>query len=96
MNIPGGWNITEDAKNYPVCNLPQEVATAFSEVTENLQGASYEPLMYLATQVVNQMNHMILCRETLSDREGTVIISTMVVNIPASGEAQIVTVNRMF
>lgn len=86
MSIPGGWVITKDAQNYPTCNLPEQVASAFSKVTMDLVGAKYEPLMYLATQVVNGTNHMILCRQTLSDSDHTVRLSTMIVNIPTNGD----------
>lgn len=96
MAITGGWTITEDAGKYPVCNLPETVASAFSQVTKDLRGARYEPLMYAATQVVNGINHMILCRETLSDAEHTVKLSTMVLNIPATGDPVIVLVNPLF
>lgn len=96
MSVPGGWEITEAAKNYPTCNLPEQVASAFSKVTMNLVGGKFEPLMYLATQVVNGTNHMILCRQILSDLEHTVRISTMIVNIPTNGEPQIVVINPLF
>lgn len=39
---------------------------------------------------------MILCRETLSDAEHTVKISTMILNVPASGEPQILAINPLF
>lgn len=96
MSISGGWLITKDALNYPTCNLPEQVASAFSKVTMDLIGAKYEPLMYLATQVVNGTNHMILCRETLSDANHTVKVSTMVLNIPTSGDPQIILINPLF
>ncbi len=96
MGLCGGWTITEDALSYSTCNLPEMVASAFSQVTMDLVGAKYEPLMYLATQVVNGTNHMILCRETLSDAAHTVKISTIILNIPASGDPQLIAVNQLF
>lgn len=96
MSLRGGWVITEDAEKYPTCSLPEQVATAFSEVTKALLGPKYEPLMYAATQVVSGTNHMILCRQTLSDAERTVKLSTLVLNIPANGEPQIVVINPLF
>lgn len=96
MNKVGGWEITEDALRYPTCKLPEQVASAFAKVTADLIGAKYEPIMYLATQVVNGTNHMILCRETLSDANHTVKVSTMVINIPTSGDPQIVLINSLF
>lgn len=96
MSIVGGWVITKDALNYPSCNLPEQAASAFTQVTVDLIGAKYEPLMYLATQVVNGINHMILCRQTLSDAEHTVKIVKMVLNIPANGDPQIVLIDQLF
>lgn len=96
MALCGGWKITKDALNYPVCDLPENVASAFSKVTMDLVGAKYEPLMYLATQVVSGQNHMLLCRETLSDAEHTVKISTIIINVPVSGDPQILAVNPLF
>lgn len=91
--VAGGWTITEDFKNYPVCDLPQDAASAFSEVMKNWDGAKYEPLMYLAAQVVSGTNHMILCRETLVDREQTVKAATVIIYAPVSGEPQILAIN---
>lgn len=96
MSLCGAWQITEDALNYPVCNLPEELASIFSKATAGLVGAKYEPLMYLSTQVVSGTNHMILCRQTLSDAEHTVKISTVTLYLPATGEPQITAVNQLF
>ncbi len=96
MTLCGGWEITKDALNYPVCDLPEAVSSAFSQVTSNLVGAKYEPLMYLSTQVVSGTNHMILCRQTLTDAEGTVKIAKMILNIPANGDPQIVLIDQLF
>ncbi len=96
MSIAGGWAITTEAKNYPNCDLPEPVASAFSQATMYLEGARYEPLMYLATQVVNGTNHMILCRQTVVSVKSIVKIVKMVLNIPAVGDPQIVTFDPLF
>lgn len=96
MNIPGGWEITKDALNSSACNLPQQVASAFSKVTMELVGAKYEPLLYLATQVVNGTNHMILCKQALSDLDHTDKISVMTIHIPTDGDPQIVSISQLF
>jgi len=96
MALCGGWKITRDALNYPTCNLPEVVSSAFSKVTKDLVGAKYEPLMYLATQAVNGTNHMILCRQTLTDAGGTVKIVKMVLNIPATSDPQILLIDPLF
>lgn len=96
MSIPGGWNITENAKNLPACDLPEKVASTFTKVTKGLIGAKYEPLLYLATQIVDGENHMILCRETLSTFPQAIKISTLILHIPATGDPQIITVTQLF
>lgn len=96
MGLCGAWRITEDAEKYPACNLPEELASAFTKLTKDLVGAKYEPLMNAAVQVVSGTNHMILCRVTLSDEEHTVKISTVTINMPVSGEPQILAVNDLF
>ncbi len=96
MKLCGGWTITKDALTYPVCDLPENVASIFSKATMDLVGAKYEPLMYLSTQVVSGSNHMILCREIMSDAQHTVKISTMILNDPVNGEPQILAINPLF
>lgn len=96
MSISGGWTITKEAENYPICNLPEKVASAFSHVTMDLVGAKYEPLMYIATQVVSGTNHMIICRQTLSDAEHTIRIVKMVLYIPLNGDPQIMLIDPLF
>ena len=56
----GNW----DVKVAPDA-LPQKVATAFSELFGEICGASYVPLAYLGSQVVNGLNHAILAEQTL-------------------------------
>ena len=57
----GNWNIL---KMEP-CNLPQKLATGFSKIMMDMVGASYEPVLYCATQLVNGTNHMLICKQTL-------------------------------
>lgn len=96
MNVAGGWLITDDAKEFKTCGLPENVASAFAKAKEGLDGAQYEPLMYLATQVVSGVNHMILCRQTLMDKDYTTGIVKLILNIPANGEPSIVTIDSLF
>ena len=57
----GGWTL---APMQP-CNLPQQLATGFSAVTQGMVGAKYVPLLYVGTQVVHGTNHMLICKQTL-------------------------------
>lgn len=44
--------------------LPQKAATAWVKVNE-LQGASYKPLLYVGTQVVKGTNYWFIAEQTL-------------------------------
>ena len=66
--------------NYHSVNLPQEVQTAFTEVTADLVGASYKPLLYVGYQLVNGTNHMIIAEQQLLDKNSTRHIVKMVIN----------------
>ena len=56
----GSWNY-DDVKG---CNLPQKAQSAFTEVTSELVGADYEPVLYAGSQVVNGVNYCILALQT--------------------------------
>lgn len=92
----GEWLITDSAKEFPACNLPADVAAAFTTALEGWSGAGYVPLMHLATQVVVGMNHLILCRETLAVAEPVAKIATVTLFVPATGDPQITNVTPLF
>ncbi len=62
------------------CNLPQQVATGFGEVTQSLVGAEYMPVLYVGEQVVHGLNHMLICLQTLSAKDAPKHLVTMVLN----------------
>lgn len=59
--LPGGWKLAPMSP----CDLPQNVATGFTQLFGDVEGATYTPVLYCGTQVVNGVNHMIICRQTL-------------------------------
>lgn len=65
-NMFGGWILEND---FNVGTLPQKVASGFGEAFEGLLGASYEPIMYIGHQVVNGVNHAILCKQTMITKD---------------------------
>lgn len=79
--IPGGYKL-EDME---ACPLPQQLTTAFSKITE-LLGAKYKPVLYVGTQVVHGVNHMILCKQTLSAEGAPEHLVKMVLNQKADSE----------
>ncbi len=76
MTTAGGWNFKEISSK-----LPAEVEKGFKEVTQHLVGASYEPILYAGSQVVAGINYMIICKQTLSDKDATEHLVKLVINI---------------
>ena len=72
----GGWELAE----MQACGLPEKVASGFSEVTRAMMGAKYTPVLYVGTQVVHGMNHMIICKQTLAVQGATEHLVNMVLN----------------
>lgn len=57
--VTGGWNAADDQK------ITTELKTVFDKALEDLIGVKYEPVAYLASQVVSGTNHCFLCKATV-------------------------------
>jgi chorismate mutase len=57
----GGWEL---APAVP-CTLPGSVEAGFAQAVKGLKGARYIPVLYAGHQVVNGINHAVLCQVTL-------------------------------
>jgi hypothetical protein len=79
--IPGGWKIS------PSDDLPHELKEFFAK--PNL-GAKIEPLTLLATQLVNGVNYLVLCRIQLVTHSEVITLSKIVVHVPFGGEGSII------
>lgn len=84
----GGYKIA----NHSAHQLPQDLATGFDKLTEKIIGVSYEPIWYLGSQIVNGTNHLLICRQTRTDKDSTQKIVALVVNISTDGIPSIVEV----
>ena len=71
----GGWNI-----KVTVGALPQKVATAYGRILGSVVGASYIPIAYLGSQVVNGENHAILSEQTMISSNPTKNIVLVILN----------------
>ena len=72
----GGWELAK----MQAYGLPEKVASGFSEVTQGMIGAKYMPVLYVGSQVVHGMNHMIICKQTLAVQGATEHLVKMVLN----------------
>ena len=66
----------------PVTSLPQDLASALPNLNASLLGATYVPIRYLATQVVNGTNHYILSKDIRATKDKDTSIVVLVVNMP--------------
>ncbi len=55
----GGWTVAESAE------ITEEQKAIFDKAMEKLVGVGYEPVAYLASQVVAGTNHCFLCKATV-------------------------------
>lgn len=87
----GGWNV-----NIEVGKMPQKVATAFSKLGD-LVGASYTPIAYLGSQVVNGINHAVLAEQTVLTGKDTKNIVVIIFNEKAgdANDPTVVNIERI-
>lgn len=55
---------TINLENFAEIKLPQKAASAWS-VVENLVGATYKPILYVGSQLVNGTNFWFIAEQTL-------------------------------
>lgn len=68
-------------------NLPQEAATAFSEVISSMVGAKYMPVLYCGKQIVHGTNYMIICKQTLAVQGAAEHVVKMIINCSEQGNS---------
>lgn len=67
--------------NVSTSGMPQKVASGFDKVFEGMkEQASYEPIAYLGSQVVNGTNHAILAKQTLTSGKDVTSIVLVILN----------------
>jgi hypothetical protein len=81
LNMLGGFEL-----NFSFGEVPQSVATSFSELLSPLHGATYEPVAYVGNQLVNGMNHMVLAKQTMVVQRPEEHLVMVVVNESAPGK----------
>jgi hypothetical protein len=56
-NLAGGWKLAD----FQEAKLPPAVEKGFNETAGKLIGVGYKPVLYLGSQLVNGINHAVLC-----------------------------------
>ncbi|MBR6488154.1 MAG: hypothetical protein IKT20_04540, partial [Clostridiales bacterium] len=82
--VPGGWENAADP------SITEEIKKIMSKATETITGEEYEPVAYIASQVVAGKNHAILCKATPSTKglsnEAKYVILTIYENLDGKCE----------
>ena len=85
----GGWNLDEIKGTA----LPQRVQTDFTAVTSELDGADYEPIAYLGSQIVDGTNFRILALQRLVVPNAEKRIVKMIIHEELDGSVRLVSVS---
>ena len=90
--IPGGYKL---APMEP-CKLPEDVASGFTEVVTPLVGADYVPVLYVGSQVVAGVNHMIICKQKITAHDTPEHLAEVVLNsAPTTGKWSLVSIEQI-
>lgn len=89
----GGWEFHTDAMK--PCDLPQKVATAFSKATHGMVGVKYEPVLYVASQLVSGMNYCIVCKTTATTNPPMKNCKALFIYEDLSGNAKITKIENI-
>lgn len=73
--ILGGYEIKVNTHGFP-----QPLASGFDIVTKRLVGASYKPIAYLGSKIVNGTNHAVLCEQTILTGKDVRSLVVVVIN----------------
>jgi len=86
----GGWSVPESHEVTP------EMKKYFKEAVGKLDGYMHEPVVLLATQVVNGTNYCFYCTSTVTASSGPLSSCIAYINVKPNGEADFISDNREF
>ena len=90
MHKIGEWQIEQ----FKTTGLPQKVQSAFTDVTSEITGADYQPVLYLGHQLVNGVNHCILCVKRPVTPDADCSLVKFILNIDTTDKASLVSVSK--
>lgn len=84
--VLGGYNVNAGLVGVA---LPGEAQAAFNKAMDAIEGATYDPIALLGTQVVSGTNYALLCRVTPIVTDGTSELAVVTVYEDLDGNAEI-------
>lgn len=88
-NSEGMWSINEPEEGG---NIPTEVMDAFEDAVKIFPSVPYEPVCYVASQVVAGMNYALICKNTVEMEEPIEKLSVVTVYRGVDGVGEILSV----
>ena len=88
--LVSGWSFVD----FPAIELPEALQKGFDD-NFGLVGASYQPILYLGTQVVAGLNHLVLCKITLVTAEPVETFALVVVYEDFAGDVTILSTSSI-
>ena len=86
--IAGGWSYVD----FPAIELPEALQRGFDD-NFGLVGATYQPILYLGSQVVAGLNHLVLCKITMVTAMPVETFALVVVYEDFAGSVSILSVS---
>lgn len=80
----GGFNLL----NKPTSEIPPQVSTAIKTIC-NVNGWVYTPIWYFGDQVVNGVNHLVVCKR---EKDNVKQLVVLIINIPTNSNGKNATV----
>jgi hypothetical protein len=85
-NRPGGWSDWNE--------VTQKEKDVFDPAIRSIVGVKYTPLFF-ASQVVAGMNYCFLCKGMIINKEQTMIVASVHIYKPLSGEPHVTEIHRI-
>ncbi|GAA6322947.1 hypothetical protein [Fusobacterium ulcerans] len=77
------------------CELPQRIATGFTEAFKVMEEVESIPILYCATQVGLGTNHLIICKQVLKRRDSIGHIVKAVLYENLEGKFQVISLENI-
>lgn len=89
----GGWKV--DLMCLCDGKMPQKLASGFTQAFEGHVGASFKPVLYCGSQLVNGLNHMFICEETLVTNPPAKHVARVVLHESLEGKFNILFIEQI-
>lgn len=87
----GSWEYAQ----MKACRLPSDVEKAFEEATKDVDGVTYVPVLYVASQLAAGMNYVIICKSLTLEHPTKEGCKKLVINKPIQEVARLISIENV-